>query len=176
MSGTESSRQLLKLQRRWRAAKSTLPWGSCQTASAAFDGVPVTVLAGVHPGCFELFVHDPVRTITDLKGGRIGVPDIPGGAPHLYVSVMAAHVGLDPEHDIEWVRWMTLPARRSCSCAMTDPTAEPELGAVLLSADEAARMRELLLSVLDLCGGSMEEEDEPGLDPTGGRLKRRCAP
>ena len=23
------------------------------------DGVPITVLAGVHPGCFELFAHDP---------------------------------------------------------------------------------------------------------------------
>ena len=43
------------------------------------DGLPNTVLAGVHPGCFELFVHDPVRTVTDLKGKRVGVPDVPGG-------------------------------------------------------------------------------------------------
>ena len=67
------------------------------------DGVPITVVAGVHPGCFELFVHDPVRTVTDLKGKRVGVPDVRGGPSQLYVSIMAAHVGLDPENDIDWV-------------------------------------------------------------------------
>jgi NitT/TauT family transport system substrate-binding protein len=67
------------------------------------DGLPITVVAGVHPGCFELFVHDPVRTVTDLKGRRVGVPDVRGGAAQLYVSIMAAHVGVDPEKDIEWI-------------------------------------------------------------------------
>jgi NitT/TauT family transport system substrate-binding protein len=67
------------------------------------DGVPITVVAGVHPGCFELFVHDPVRTVRDLKGRRAGVPDRRGGPTQLFVSIMAAHVGLDPEKDIEWV-------------------------------------------------------------------------
>jgi NitT/TauT family transport system substrate-binding protein len=65
-------------------------------------GVPITVVAGVHPGCFELFVHEPVRTVSDLKGKRVGVPDVLGGPAHLYVSIMAAHVGLDPEKDINW--------------------------------------------------------------------------
>ena len=23
-------------------------------------GVPITALAGVHPGCFELFAHEPI--------------------------------------------------------------------------------------------------------------------
>jgi NitT/TauT family transport system substrate-binding protein len=67
------------------------------------DGVPITVVAGVHPGCFELFVHDPIETVTDLKGKRVGVPDVLGGPGHLYVSIMAAHVGLQPEQDIDWV-------------------------------------------------------------------------
>ena len=31
-------------------------------------GVPITALAGVHPGCYELFAHEPIRTIGDLKG------------------------------------------------------------------------------------------------------------
>jgi NitT/TauT family transport system substrate-binding protein len=67
------------------------------------DGLPITVVAGVHPGCFELFVHEPVRTVTDLKGRRVGVPDVRGGPAQLYVAIMAAHVGLDPERDIEWI-------------------------------------------------------------------------
>jgi NitT/TauT family transport system substrate-binding protein len=33
-------------------------------------GVPIKVLAGVHPGCFELFVHEHIRTFTDLKANK----------------------------------------------------------------------------------------------------------
>jgi NitT/TauT family transport system substrate-binding protein len=65
-------------------------------------GRPVTVLAGVHAGCYELFAHEPIRTISDLKGKRVGVQDL-GSAGHLYLVLMAAHVGLDPDEDIEWV-------------------------------------------------------------------------
>jgi NitT/TauT family transport system substrate-binding protein len=66
-------------------------------------GVPITVLAGVHPGCFQLFVHEHIRTFTDLKSKQVGFNEGPGSAEHLYVSIMAAHVGLDPENDINWV-------------------------------------------------------------------------
>ena len=66
-------------------------------------GVPITVLAGVHPGCFELFVHEHIRSVADLKGKQVGIDEGLGSTPHLYVSVMAAHVGLDPEKDINWV-------------------------------------------------------------------------
>ena len=37
-------------------------------------GEPITALAGVHPGCFELFAHEPIRSISDLKGKTVGVP------------------------------------------------------------------------------------------------------
>ena len=30
-------------------------------------------VGGVHAGCFELFAHEPIRTIGDLKGKRVGV-------------------------------------------------------------------------------------------------------
>ena len=65
------------------------------------EGVPITVLAGVHPGCFELFVHEAIRAISDLKGKKVGYNEGRGTAEQLYVSIMAAHVGLDPEKDIE---------------------------------------------------------------------------
>jgi NitT/TauT family transport system substrate-binding protein len=57
----------------------------------------------VHPGCFELFAHGHIRTFTDLKGKQVGFKEALGSAEHLYVSIMAAHVGLDPEKDIQWV-------------------------------------------------------------------------
>jgi NitT/TauT family transport system substrate-binding protein len=66
-------------------------------------GAPITVLAGVHPGCFELFVHEQIRTLTDLKGKQVGIDGGPGSTPHQFVSFMAANVGLDPEKDIRWV-------------------------------------------------------------------------
>jgi NitT/TauT family transport system substrate-binding protein len=65
-------------------------------------GAPITVLAGVHLGCYELFVHDPIRTIGDLKGKKVGI-DYLGSSGHLYLTMMVAQVGLDPKSDIEWV-------------------------------------------------------------------------
>ena len=65
-------------------------------------GAPVTVLAGVHPGCFELFAHGPIRTITGLRGKRVAI-DYLGSGPHMYLSIMLAQVGLDPVTDVEWV-------------------------------------------------------------------------
>jgi NitT/TauT family transport system substrate-binding protein len=66
-------------------------------------GVPITVLAGVHPGCFNLFAQEPVRTFTDLKGKRVGINEVLGSTAYLYVSIMATHVGLDPKKDFQWV-------------------------------------------------------------------------
>jgi NitT/TauT family transport system substrate-binding protein len=65
-------------------------------------GVPITALTGVHSGCYELFAHEPIRTISDLKGRRVGI-QILSSSGHLYVSIMAPHVGLDPRKDIDWV-------------------------------------------------------------------------
>jgi NitT/TauT family transport system substrate-binding protein len=65
-------------------------------------GEPITAVAGVHVGCYELLVHDPIRTVSDLKGKRVGIWTW-GGGSHLFLSIMAAQVGLDPHQDIEWV-------------------------------------------------------------------------
>ena len=35
-------------------------------------GETITLLAGVHVGCFELFANEGIRTITDLKGKASG--------------------------------------------------------------------------------------------------------
>ena len=45
-------------------------------------GVPITALAGVHTGCFELFAHEPIRTISDLKGKKVGI-DVAGRGQNL---------------------------------------------------------------------------------------------
>jgi len=65
-------------------------------------GEPITIIAGVHPGCFELFGNERIRGIADLKGKSVGVQGL-GGSPHVFLAAMAAHVGLDPLKDINWV-------------------------------------------------------------------------
>jgi NitT/TauT family transport system substrate-binding protein len=65
-------------------------------------GAPITVLAGVHVGCFELFGNEGVRSVTDLKGKSVGVQGL-GSSPYVFLAAMAAHVGLDPVKDIRWV-------------------------------------------------------------------------
>jgi NitT/TauT family transport system substrate-binding protein len=65
-------------------------------------GDPVAVLAGVHSGCFELFAHEHIRGMLDLKGKSVGVQGL-GSIPHVFLAVMATYVGLDPVNDIDWV-------------------------------------------------------------------------
>jgi NitT/TauT family transport system substrate-binding protein len=65
-------------------------------------GDPVVVLAGSHIGCFELFGTGRVRSIRDLKGKTVAVPAL-GSPPYVFLSIMAAHVGLDPRKDISWI-------------------------------------------------------------------------
>jgi NitT/TauT family transport system substrate-binding protein len=60
-------------------------------------GAPMTILAGLHLGCFEVFARDDIRKIADLKGRTIG-----GGDEEL-LKIMVSLVGLDPAKDIRWL-------------------------------------------------------------------------
>jgi NitT/TauT family transport system substrate-binding protein len=62
-------------------------------------GEPVTVLAGVHIGCFELFARDGISSIAELKRRSVGLKVGPPGL----LTLMATQVGLDPAKDIQWV-------------------------------------------------------------------------
>jgi NitT/TauT family transport system substrate-binding protein len=65
-------------------------------------GLPITALGPVHVGCFEVFGHEGVRSILDLKGKNVGVQAL-GSPAHLFLSVITANVGIDPGKDINWV-------------------------------------------------------------------------
>jgi NitT/TauT family transport system substrate-binding protein len=65
-------------------------------------GAPIVMLAGVHSGCFELFARESIRSVGDLKGGKVGVPWA-GEAQQLIVGIIVASIGLDPVKDISWV-------------------------------------------------------------------------
>jgi len=65
-------------------------------------GDPLVILAGGHVGCFELFGTERVRAVRDLKGKTASVPQL-GSPQHVFLASIAAHVGLDPRKDIDWV-------------------------------------------------------------------------
>jgi NitT/TauT family transport system substrate-binding protein len=73
-------------------------------------GAPIKVISGVHVGCYELFGREEIRSISDLKGRKVGVGYNLSSDPHVFVSAMATYVGLDPRRDIEWVVGEEKPA------------------------------------------------------------------
>jgi len=74
------------------------------------SGEKITIIAGVHIGCFELFATDRIRSVADLRGKTVGVQNL-GNSPYAFVSAMAAHVGLNPSKDINWVTSPTIPPK-----------------------------------------------------------------
>jgi NitT/TauT family transport system substrate-binding protein len=66
---------------------------------AAIDaGTAITIVGGVHAGCYELFAREDIRGIADLKGKSVGLY---GGLD--LISAMVAYVGLDPKKDLAFV-------------------------------------------------------------------------
>jgi NitT/TauT family transport system substrate-binding protein len=72
-------------------------------------GDPITLLGGIHAGCFVLFGSERVRAVRDLKGKTVGVEAL-GSSQHVFLASVMAHVGLDAKKDVVWA---THPSRES---------------------------------------------------------------
>ena len=59
------------------------------------SSLPITLVAGIHAGCYELFPSDGICNIRDLKGKRVGTI-----AATDLLEMMAAFVDLDPKKDL----------------------------------------------------------------------------
>ena len=68
----------------------------------ADSGQQVVMLAGIHPGCIELFCSERIRAIRDLKGRTVSTNGL-GSPNHAFLSSMLTYVGLDPRRDVNWV-------------------------------------------------------------------------
>ena len=77
-------------------------------------GEPISIIGGVHTGCFELFGRERIRSIADLKGKTVGVQGL-GASPHVFLAAMAAHVGLDPDEGYQLGHEPDRSLRRSFS-------------------------------------------------------------
>jgi NitT/TauT family transport system substrate-binding protein len=60
----------------------------------------ILLLAGIHGGCYELFVTNGVRTVRDLKGRIVSVAN---RGRQVFVSSIAAWIGLNPHKDIDFL-------------------------------------------------------------------------
>src|SRR5262245_41138961 len=50
-------------------------------------GVPVKVLTGLHAGCLELIAKQSIRSVSDLRGKRVGIDGF-NNSRHLWLSLM----------------------------------------------------------------------------------------
>jgi NitT/TauT family transport system substrate-binding protein len=65
-------------------------------------GAPIKIVTGIHTGCFEMIGSEGIRTVSDLRGKRIGV-GVMNSHPHILATLMISYVGLDPKEDVEWI-------------------------------------------------------------------------
>jgi len=66
------------------------------------DSAPLLILSGGHVGCLELFAHEPIRSVRDLRGRGVALVAL-GDARHLFLATMMAYIGLDPRKDVTFV-------------------------------------------------------------------------
>jgi hypothetical protein len=119
-------------------------------------GLPITLLGGVHVGCYELVGTGEIRAIRDLKGKSVGVPHL-GSAHHLFLSSMLAYVGLDPRKDINWITHDTVESARLLADRKVDalgvPAGAPGVaGEEDRPCDSQQRRRSALVPILLLHG------------------------
>jgi NitT/TauT family transport system substrate-binding protein len=77
-------------------------WNAPELLPYLDAGRQIVAIAGLHGGCFQLFVHDRVRAVSDLKGKRAAVHYL-GSGDHMLLSTMLAYVGIDPQQHVTWV-------------------------------------------------------------------------
>ena len=99
-------------------------------------GDPIVMLAGEHVGCFELLAHERVRTIRDLEGKTVAVPEL-DPSPYAFLASMVGYVGLDPRQDIRWVTHSASESMR----LLADGTVDAYLG--LPTAPQEFRARQI---------------------------------
>jgi len=81
----------------------------------------IKIVGAVDTGCWELFGSDKVKDISDLKGKTIGVGPL-GQVEQVYMSLVLAYVGLDPDKDVTWLNrdLGNIPSREEQQKLFTD--------------------------------------------------------
>jgi len=77
-------------------------FGPTSAIRALDEGWPLTMVAGVHVGCWELFANENIRNVGGLAGKRVAILK-DGAVDHLWIAAMLAYVGVHPRKEIHWV-------------------------------------------------------------------------
>jgi NitT/TauT family transport system substrate-binding protein len=77
-------------------------WNAPELLPHLDGGRQVVALAGLHGGCYQLFVHGGARAVPDLKGKRAAIHYF-GSGDHVLLSTMLAYVGIDPQQHVTWI-------------------------------------------------------------------------
>jgi NitT/TauT family transport system substrate-binding protein len=82
--------------------RADMTMGAAPDVVAALDaGRGVLSLAGIHAGCYELFVNGPITGVKELKGKSV-VITTDDSTERLFISSIVAYVGVNPR-DIHWI-------------------------------------------------------------------------
>ena len=67
------------------------------------QGADLRITAGVHKGCLRIQAgtKTPIKSVAELKGKRIGIPNM-GSPPHMFASRVLAANSMDPSKDVTW--------------------------------------------------------------------------
>jgi NitT/TauT family transport system substrate-binding protein len=73
-------------------------------------GSDFVVTGGVHMGCLRVQVgwNSPIKSVSELRGKRIGVPTNIGSPPAMFASRALAAAGIDPSVEAKEVTWVAL--------------------------------------------------------------------
>jgi len=104
--------------------RADITMGAAPDVVAALDmGRGVLPLAGVHAGCYELFVNGRIAAIKDLKDKSVVITG-DDSTERLFISSIVAYVGVNPRH----IRWIVMPSADEAMQHFVDGKADAFLG------------------------------------------------
>src|SRR5262245_12727543 len=84
------------------AGQADMTQGAGVDVVAALDaGRAILPLAGIHAGCYELFVNGPIAGIKDLAGKSVAITT-DDSTERLFLSSIVAYIGVNPR-DMRWI-------------------------------------------------------------------------
>ena len=77
-------------------------FGPTSALNALDEGWPLTMVTGIHVGCWELFANENISNVSGLAGKRVAILK-DRAVDHLWIAAMLAYVGVHPQKQIHWV-------------------------------------------------------------------------
>jgi len=106
------------------ASRADITMGAAPDVVAALDmGRGVLPLAGIHAGCYELFVNGRIAAIKDLKDKSVVITN-DDSTERLFISSIVAYVGVNPRD----IRWINTPSAGEAMQYFVDGKADAFLG------------------------------------------------